>query len=467
MIEDGVTSVHPVDHHVGGHHPHLHGGVGEDVAECPLTAGHDEVGDGHQRLDGFVAAGLIAQIHQRIGVFTARFECLIAELLGIDAEAGEIGGDPTAQIRERCLPGGIPRIAGDLQHHGCLPLWRHKGAAPARLLQTGRQNMGVGEVLPGVVRQVLLFEGHIDEAKRPVVQIARQAQMLAGERQRQGGDHLIKALALLHVILFPIHPFDAAISLLETGDGGAGFEQGPFGNQPLPQGGEDLAEAVLGIAVFAGIGAHRHAAVAPWQQAARHVFEIDQADALASPVGGELVRVDAPQLAGVALEELAIEGAAEVALDPLGKARLGKIGGLLGKGQQQQILHRTGHQGQRRRLEQIGQVQGVVVGAPAKADDALALGVEQVVPHQLVDKGEQLGVLGDEAVAAVVEAILAVAPLEGLGGAHAAHDRLLFEQGDRKTGLAQAPGGHQTGRAGAQHRNVLLVVVVHECSETA
>ena len=93
--------------------------------------------------------------------------------------------------------------------------------------------------------------------------------------------------------------------------------------------------------------------------------------------------------------------------------------------------------------------------------------MEQVVPHQLVDKGEQLGVLGDEAVAAVVKAILAVAPLEGLGGAHAADDRLLLEQGDRKTGLAQAPGGHQTGRAGAQHRNVLLVVVVHECSETA
>ena len=150
-----------------------------------------------------------------------------------------------------------------------------------------------------------------------------------------------------------------------------------------------------------------------------------------------------------------------MALDPLGKACLGKIGGLLGKGQQQQILHRPSHQGERRRLEQIGQVQGVVVGAPTEADHALALGVEQIVPHQLVDKGEQLGVLGDEAVAAVVEAILTVVSLEGLGGAHAAHHALLLEQGDRKTGLAQAPGGHQTGRAGAQYRYVLCVVVAH------
>ena len=55
-----------------------------------------------------------------------------------------------------------------------------------------------------------------------------------------------------------------------------------------PQGGENLAKAIFGIAVFAGIGAHRHAAVASWQQPARHVFEIDQADALASPVGGSL-----------------------------------------------------------------------------------------------------------------------------------------------------------------------------------
>ena len=56
-----------------------------------------------------------------------------------------------------------------------------------------------------------------------------------------------------------------------------------------PQGGEDLAEAIFGVAVFAGIGTHRDAAVASWQQAARHVFEIDQADALTGPVGGELV----------------------------------------------------------------------------------------------------------------------------------------------------------------------------------
>ena len=56
------------------------------------------------------------------------------------------------------------------------------------------------------------------------MQGAGQTQMLAGERQRQGGDHLIKGSALLYVILFPINPFDAAIGLLEAGDGGAGFE---------------------------------------------------------------------------------------------------------------------------------------------------------------------------------------------------------------------------------------------------
>ncbi|MNI39356.1 hypothetical protein D3C73_935360 [compost metagenome] len=93
--------------------------------------------------------------------------------------------------------------------------------------------------------------------------------------------------------------------------------------------------------------------------------------------------------------------------------------------------------------------------------------MEQVVPHQLVDKGEQLGVLGDKAVAAVVEAIVTIVPLEGLGGAHAPHHALLLEQGDRKTGLAQAPGGHQTGGTGTQYRNLLLVVVAHECSDTA
>ena len=112
---------------------------------------------------------------------------------------------------------------------------RHKGAAAARLLQAGRQDMGVGEVLPGVVRQILLFERHIDEAQGSVVQGAGQTQMLAGERQRQGGDHLIKGSALLYVILFPINPFDAAIGLLEAGDGGAGFELNSLGNQPLPR----------------------------------------------------------------------------------------------------------------------------------------------------------------------------------------------------------------------------------------
>ena len=152
-----------------------------------------------------------------------------------------------------------------------------------------------------------------------------------------------------------------------------------------------------------------------------------------------------------------------MALDPLGKARPGEIVRLLAKGQQQQVFHRTGHQGERRCLEQVGQIEGVVIGAPAKADHALAHRVEQVVPHQLVDKGEQLWVLGDEAVAAVVEAIVAVAPFEGLGGAHAAHDRLLLEQGDRKTGLAEAPGGHQPCGTGTQHRNAFLVVVAHDC----
>ncbi|MNQ50277.1 hypothetical protein D3C85_642080 [compost metagenome] len=217
------------------------------------------------------------------------------------------------------------------------------------------------------------------------------------------------------------------------------------------------------IAVLAGIGAHRVVALAPWQQAARHVFQVDEADALTGPVGGEPIRVDAPQLGGVTLEELAIEGAAEVALDPVGEAGLGEIRRLLGEGQQQQILERPRHQRQWRRLEQVAEVERVVVGATIEADDALALGVQQIFPHQLVDEGEQLGVLGDEAVAAVVEAIVAVAPFEGLGGAHAAHDRLLLEQGDRKTGLAQAPGGHQPCGTGTQHRNVFLVVVAHDC----
>ncbi|MNG12126.1 hypothetical protein D3C84_957190 [compost metagenome] len=152
-------------------------------------------------------------------------------------------------------------------------------------------------------------------------------------------------LALLNTLLLPIDPLNAAIDLLEAGDGGAGLDRHALCHQPLPQGGEDLAEAVLWITILAGIGAHREVALAPWQQAARHVFQIDETDALTGPVGGELVRVDTPQLAGVALEELAVEGAAEVALDPLGKARLGEIVRLLGKGQQQQILHRPRHQG--------------------------------------------------------------------------------------------------------------------------
>ena len=132
------------------------------------------------------------------------------------------------------------------------PWGRHKGCAGAAPAD-GWQNMGVGEVLPGVVRQVLLFEGHIDEAERPVVQIARQAQMSAGERQRRGGDHLIEGGALFNTLLLPIDPFDAAIDLLEAGDGGTGLEQGSLCHQPLPQGGKDLAEAVLGVAILAGM----------------------------------------------------------------------------------------------------------------------------------------------------------------------------------------------------------------------
>ncbi|MNY12479.1 hypothetical protein D3C86_1455640 [compost metagenome] len=138
-----MASVHPVDHHVGGHHPHLHGGVGEDVAKRPLTTCHDEVANRHQRLDGFVAAGLIAKIHQRVGVFASRLEGLIAKLLGIYTKRCQILCHPAPQLGQRRLPGGIPRIAGDLQHHRGLALWRHKGAAAARLLQAGSQNMGV------------------------------------------------------------------------------------------------------------------------------------------------------------------------------------------------------------------------------------------------------------------------------------------------------------------------------------
>ncbi|MNT55238.1 hypothetical protein D3C72_1924600 [compost metagenome] len=134
-------------------------------------------------------------------MFAARLEGLLAELVGVDPETRQILADATAQLRQRCLPGGIPRIAGDLQHHRCLARRRHEGAAPAWLLQPGGEDLRIGEVLPGVVRQVLLIERHVDKAQGAIVQLAGQPQMLAGERQRQGGDHLIKELALLNVIL--------------------------------------------------------------------------------------------------------------------------------------------------------------------------------------------------------------------------------------------------------------------------
>ncbi len=162
-----------------------------------------------------------------------------------------------------------------------------------------------------------------------------------------------------------------------------------------------LAGAVAGVVE---LGDQRLDLVAPVAEEGRlrRREERQALDPLGRPLGADLGGRDAPDLLGVGLEEEVEQALAEAVGDPL----LERVLRPLGLDGGPQVGEPGAGQLDRAELaDHVGAVERVVEELLVPVDARLARALEELVAHDLVPEVVDLPVLGEEAVAAEVEAV--------------------------------------------------------------
>lgn len=98
MVIDFPAPILTLAQRSGGHLPHLHGGVGKDIAEGTLAATLDEIGKAVQMGDGALSVRAVIDRHQRISIGGALADILAGGAAAIDAQAGKIGKNAQEQV---------------------------------------------------------------------------------------------------------------------------------------------------------------------------------------------------------------------------------------------------------------------------------------------------------------------------------------------------------------------------------
>ena len=185
--------------------------------------------------------------------------------------------------------------------------------------------------------------------------------------------------------------------------------------------------------------------------------EREALDPLRGPLGAQLGRRDAPDLLGVGLEEVVVEPLAEAVGDPL----LEVVLAALGLDRRPQVGHAGEEELDRAELaDHVHALQRVVEELAVPVDPRHARALEELLVHHLVPEVVDLLGLGEEAMAAEVEAV-AVAhlglgeaadlvlglehdhrpPLPGEQVARGQPRRAAAEDGDRPAGVAVVVAG--------------------------
>ncbi len=166
-------------------------------------------------------------------------------------------------------------------------------------------------------------------------------------------------------------------------------------------------------------------------------------DPLGGPLGADLVRRDAPQLLGVGLEEVLVEPLAEAVGDP----GLERVLATLGLGRRPHVGDQAARQLHRAELlDHVHALQRILEELVVPVDPALARALEELLLHDLVPEVVDLLDLGEEAVAAEIEAVA----VPDLGARDAADEFSGLEHDHRLALLDQLVAGGQARRSRAE-----------------
>ena len=176
------------------------------------------------------------------------------------------------------------------------------------------------------------------------------------------------------------------------------------------------------------------------ERRAHRLAERQPADPLRRPFGAQLVARHAPHLLRVGREEHLVQPPAEAPRDPL----LERVG-VPGRRTRAQIGPQRARQLDRPQVaHDVDRVERVGEHPPAVADARHPRPDDQLVAQDLLPQRLHLGVLGEEPVAAQIEA----ETVAFLGPREAADERLALENGHAATALHEVQRGGQAGRAG-------------------
>ena len=172
-------------------------------------------------------------------------------------------------------------------------------------------------------------------------------------------------------------------------------------------------------------------------------------DPLRGPLGADLVGGDAPQLLGVGLEEVLVEPLAEAIGDPLLKGVLAA----LGLDRRPQVGgHAAGQLDRAELADHVDTLQRVLEELVVPVDPALARALEELLLHDLVPEVVDLLDLGEEAVAAEIEAV----SVADLGAGDAADLVRGLEHDHGLALLGELIAGGETGWTSAEHDDGVL-----------
>ena len=283
----------------------------------------------------------------------------------------------------------------------------------------------------------------VAQAHRGLLDLARGAGGLAGQAdggaQRQRGDDV----GALDALAAGGDGDDAAVLDLDVVDAGVEPDLAAEGDDLVAHRLPHLAGAEAGVVELGDQRLDLVVAVAH-EGGLGGGPEGQALDPLGGPLGAQLGGRDAPDLLGVALEEVVVEAPAEAVGDPLLEVLLLA----LGLDDRPQVGEAGAHELDRAELlDHVRAVERVVEELAVPVDARHARPLEELLLHHLVPEVVDLLGLGEEAVAAEIEAV-SVADL-GLGDA--ADLVLGLQHDDRAALLGEQVAGGQPRGAAAEH----------------
>jgi len=310
------------------------------------------------------------------------------------------------------------------------------------------------DVDPVVGEEVLAVEHEGDGEEVAVAQPApglahlgrrERASEVHGRAQRQRRDHLAghdrlaAGLDLHHAaVVVEREPLDGSLGAYLAA------QAADLGGHRVPH----LARPVARVVELGDQALHLVAAVAE-EGCLRGAEERQALDSLRCPLGAQLGTRHAPHLLRVGLEEELVEALAEAIGHPFLEAVLAALG--LDRGHE--IGGKRARELDRAELaDHVRAAQRIVQEALVPVDARHARAQKELVVEHLVPEGVDLLGLGEEAVAAEVEAV-AVA---FLGHRQAAHLFVRLEHDHRQPLLGQEVGGGEARGASAEHHGGLV-----------